>query len=260
VRKHALRWIVASGLLCAGSLAAAEPLQELQVRLAGLRDTQPIRLKVDIEMQHRGTAPLHLNDAKLRGTAIVRLDRQGIEVRERRREGDITQFSLWQEPKEGHVPLLDEESARQLADPVVMIEPLLAEGVRVSDEAVTWQDRPARLLVIRPRVPEELAEAKNSAGSDRPALAGDAKLWLDENGRPLALERSVELRLASPPGDDDRPVRHLPAGGRAPAGRRAARDILRDGAGAARAGREEVEGERLAVALTLRPAAPPVPR
>lgn len=194
MRKQALRWIVAAALLCSGRLAA-QPLDDVLNRLAGLRDTRPIKLEVKVEMEHRGTAPLHLNDAKLRGTAIVRLDHRGVEVRERRRVGDITQFSLWQEPKQGPIPLLDEESARQLADPVGMIEPLLREGELVSDEAVTWQERPARLLVIRPRVPEELATAP--AVGRRPPLVGDARVWLDENGTPLALERSLELRLAS---------------------------------------------------------------
>lgn len=196
MKRQALSWIVAAGLLCAGRVAA-DPLEDLRARLTGLRSSEPIRLEVDVEMEHRGTAPLHLNDAKLRGTAIVRLGRRGITVRERSRRGDITQFSLWQEPREGPIPLIDDDTARQLTDPAEMIEELLRDGVLVSDEAVTWQERPARLLVIRPEVPEELANARGSAKGDRPPFVGDAKIWLDENGTPLAMESSAELRLGT---------------------------------------------------------------
>jgi hypothetical protein len=56
---------------------------------------------------------------------------------------------------------------------------------------VTWQNQPARLLVIRPG---PLAAGDGPRESPE-RLVTEAKIWLDAGGSPLALERSMELRL-----------------------------------------------------------------
>ncbi len=48
-----------------GSALPAQPLDPLQVRLAALRNDQPIRLKVDVELTHRGEVAWQGQPARL---------------------------------------------------------------------------------------------------------------------------------------------------------------------------------------------------
>lgn len=200
MNKQALRWIVAGGLLISTQLAA-EPLEDLQVRLAGLSNDQPIRLEVDVELAHRGSAPLHLNKKKERGKAIVDYSSNGTVVTKDRSRGSSTRFSFWRSKKheETAEPLVSWEEAQNLANPAGMLSSLLNEVKVVNDEAVSWQGQPARLLVLQPA---ELAERQQVRNTSTESAGGgpflvEAKLWLDESGIPLALESSAELRLTA---------------------------------------------------------------
>ena len=196
----ALAWLVTGGLMVASALPA-QPLDPLQVRLAALRSDQPIRLKVDVELTHRGSAPLHLNGTKKKGRAIVVYGPHGPEVREQRWRGSSSRLSAWGESKvEVETPLLDPAEAGDLVDPAGMLALLLRGATVLSDEEVTWQNQPARLLVIRPdplaaERPDEARTAGGGPGDSPERFVTEAKIWLDAGGTPLALERSVELRL-----------------------------------------------------------------
>ena len=193
MNKQAFRWIVAGGLLISTQLAA-EPLEDLQVRLAGLQNNQPIRLQVDVELRHDGSAPLHLNKQKQRGKATIAFSPEGLTVmKERSRGSSSTWFSFWRSKKheETTEPMISFEEAQSLANPAGMLASLLSGSEVASEEAVDWNGQPARLLVLRPA---ELA-ADQQAGP-APLILG-AKLWLDESGVPLALESSAELRLTA---------------------------------------------------------------
>src|SRR5262249_42010478 len=94
---QALRMAVAGGLLIS-SVLAAEPLKDLQDKLASARSGQPIRVKVDVALEHQGKAPLHLNDVKEHGRVIVAAGPGGVEIREQKRIGNSTYLSLWRSP------------------------------------------------------------------------------------------------------------------------------------------------------------------
>jgi hypothetical protein len=189
---------VIGGLLVSNQLAA-EPLEDLQLRLASLHNDQPIRIQVDVEAKHRGTAPLHLNSTKEKGRAIVTYGPQGVEsIKERPLETSATWGSLWRSKKgeETTEPLISWEEARDLIDPAGMLVSLLDEVTLVSVETATWQGKPARLLVLRPlQLAANREGEKTSEGGGPAPLTTGARLWLDESGLPLALERSLELRL-----------------------------------------------------------------
>jgi hypothetical protein len=189
-------WLVTGGLMLASALPA-QPLDPLQVRLAALRSDQPIRLKVDVELTHRGSAPLHWNGTKKKGRAIVVYGPHGPEVREQRWRGSANRFSAWRQSKaEVETPLLDGAEAGDLVDPAGMLALLLRGATVLSDEEVTWQGQPARLLVIRPDplAAQRQDEAKTAEGNPE-RFVTEAKIWLDAGGSPLALERSAELRF-----------------------------------------------------------------
>lgn len=189
MKTQALRWILAGGLLVSSQLIA-EPLKDLQVRLASLHNDQPTRIKVDVEVEHRGSAPLHLNKDRKRGRAVIDYGPRGVRMIENRWMGRSSRFSFWSSAKndpETEAPMLDAVEALDLVDPARTMETLLDGATLLSDEIATWQEQPARLLVIR------LGPLAASA-KDEP-LDLQAKIWLDENGVPLALERSTDFRL-----------------------------------------------------------------
>ena len=189
-----LRWILAGGLLISSHLSA-QPLDDLQVRLAALRNEQPIRLKVEVELKHKGTAPLHLNSEKLKGTAVIVYGPNGVKVQKQKSRGQITQASIWRDAK-GRDPkeLVSEDEALALVNPGAALDLALNNATLLSDGMTTWQDRPARLLVLLPSEIEKV-QAEAPADGPLPPVFGETKIWLDESGTPLAMERSGQLLL-----------------------------------------------------------------
>jgi hypothetical protein len=202
VKKQALRWIVAGSLLISSPLAA-EPLEDLQMRLEGLRNDQPIRLRVEVELEHRGSAPLHLNSKKKRGRVIVAYSPDGTVVtRERSRGSSSTFLSLWRSKKPDETePLVSWDEAQYLAKPAEMLESVLSQVKVVSEEMVSWREQPARLLVLQSAelaANQQVRKASTASPENgQGPLFLEAKLWLDESGVPLALESSMELRLTA---------------------------------------------------------------
>lgn len=199
MKRQALSWILAGGVLVSGSLAA-EPLTDLRMRLAGLRSDQPVRLQVNVEVKHRGSAPLHLRKTRRRGKAVVDYGPTDVKkIRTRWEVGRSTRVSFWKKRTvEDEAPLLDDLMARNLADPAEMMDFLLDGATLLSDESGTWQGQPARLLVVRPHPSAAGLDEETAPEENGPSPFGfEVKIWLDESGDPLALERSAELRLGS---------------------------------------------------------------
>ncbi len=189
----ALAWTLAGGLLLAAS-AKAEPLDDLRTRLSALRSDQPIRLLVDVKLERRGSAPLHLRKTRLKGEATVVYGPDGVKSLEQKWLSSKTELSLWTSGKgnssEPH--LLDMEEAETLANPVETLDVILDGATLLQDRPVDWNGRPARLLVIRPAL-----FARPGAGPDDDAgpLSGEVSIWLDDSGDPLALERATEIGI-----------------------------------------------------------------
>lgn len=190
---HALGWTLAGGLLVS-SLVSAETINDLQTRLASMRNDQVTRMEVEVELRHRGSAPLHLNKEKKRGKAVIEAGPEGVKKITSRWHRSSTFASLWRNPRhEDEGPLLADTEALDLVNPAGMMEAFLSEATLLRDESVTWKGKPARLLVVRPALPG----GKEPAEGEPMPFATDAKVWLDENGVPLAMERGFELRLGS---------------------------------------------------------------
>lgn len=165
-----------------------------------MRNDQKTRIEVEIEYRHRGSAPLHLNKEKRRGVAVVEAGPKGVKKITSRWLGTSTRFSAWGKKKgENAEPLLNDTDALDLVNPAEMMEIFLNEATLLSDEKVTWQGQPARLLVVRPSLLEpKRKDGKEPGKGEEPEpkrYAIEAKVWLDENGAPLAMERGFEYRL-----------------------------------------------------------------
>jgi hypothetical protein len=186
--------VLAAGLSMSGA-ATAEPLQDLRSRLTALHSDQPIRIEVEVEFDHVGTAPLHLKTERRRGTADLRFGPKGVVKSTQRWHGGTTRASFWKSGRkvdESHTPLLDTEEAWVLVDPAGTLDLLLQGATLLDDQAVTWQERPARLVVIRPG-PLAGHHGKGSPVDGPRWLTQEAKIWLDESGDPLALERTMVI-------------------------------------------------------------------
>src|SRR4051812_50079569 len=128
---QALRMAVAGGLLIS-SVLAAEPLKDLQDKLASARSGQPIRVKVDVALEHQGKAPLHLNDVKEHGRVIVAAGPWGVEIREQKRIGSSTHLSLWRSPGktapgEAAGPVVGGEGGGEVGGAAGGVSPFLGE-------------------------------------------------------------------------------------------------------------------------------------
>jgi hypothetical protein len=185
---------LAGGLLLSAHLSA-QPINDLQNRLVSMRNDQKTRIEVEIEFRHRGSAPLHLNKEKRRGVAVVEAGPKGVKKITSHWQTTGARFSVWGKKKgENEASLLNDTDALTLVNPAGMMEAFLSEATLLSDEKVTWQGRPARLLVIRPAMLDDKAAAAKGETEPKPYTLG-AKVWLDENGVPLAMERDFELRF-----------------------------------------------------------------
>lgn len=177
-----------TGVILFAASGKAEPLDEVRARLSALQNDQPMRLYVDVTLEHRGSAPLHLNKNKRRGMATVQLGPKGVKVLEQKWFNDSTHFSLWRsKPDDSGVPLLGFEEALDLVDPTGALDLALSDAVVLEDRTVTWHEQTARLLVVRPA--QLVAHEENSP------LVSEVRLWLDPSGIPLAMERSSEFQL-----------------------------------------------------------------
>jgi hypothetical protein len=175
---------------------SAQPINDLQTRLVSMRNDQKTRIEVEIEYRHRGSAPLHLNKEKRRGVAVVEAGPKGVKKVTSRWLTTSAGFSAWGKKKsENEAPLLNDTDALTLVNPAEMMEVFLSEATLLSDEKVTWQGQPARLLVVRPVLLEPRKDGKAPEEDELKHHAIGAKVWLDDNGVPLAMERDFELRL-----------------------------------------------------------------
>lgn len=201
MKRQAWSGIVLGGLLVSGPLLfsgslAAEPLSDLRTRLATMRGNRPMRLEMDVELRHRGSAPLHLNKEKKRGGAAVHYGSGDVESVEQWWEGSRTRISLWKNGKEeSEMPLLNVEEAELLADPAGVLDSLLKDATLVTDEVSTWQGQPARLLVVRALAANRQAVPVKEGDPEPVTL--EVKIWLNDDGVPLAMERSGEIRLGA---------------------------------------------------------------
>ena len=77
MNRQALGWTLAGGLLMS-TLVSAQSINDLQTRVASMRNDQSTRIEVDVELRHRGTAPLHWNRTKKRGVSVIESGPEGV--------------------------------------------------------------------------------------------------------------------------------------------------------------------------------------
>ena len=179
--------------------ARAEPLAELGSRLAAWSSDAPLRVEVEVEQKHRGSAPLHLRRTKQIGGAVIEWGPRGVESLEQWWFGAGARLSIWERAQRRPVigeddRVLSDQEAAELADPAGSLGVLLEGATLLADEPSTWEGRAARRLTIQPA----MLAPRNAKGREREReepgpLELRLAVWLDEVGEPLAVERSVDF-------------------------------------------------------------------
>src|SRR5688572_20287894 len=178
---------------------SAEPLAALAARLEALRSDAPLRVEVEVEQKHRGSAPLHLRRTKQIGGAVIEWGPRGVESLEQWWFGAGARLSIWERAQRRPVideddRVLSDQEAAELADPAGSLGVLLEGATLLADEPSTWEGRAARRLTIQPA----MLAPRNAKGREREReepgpLELRLAVWLDEVGEPLAVERSVDF-------------------------------------------------------------------
>ncbi len=189
MKSRALGLWMAIGLLISNVLTA-EPLTDLRTRMAALRNTQPIRLKVEIEAKHLESASRRRSSAKYAGRTTIIYGPKGVKMR-----GGLStsssQASSWlgadEEPAGIEIPVLDMGEAKFLVDPANILYFLLWDATLLREEPADWQGQAARLLVL---VPTSFGEKAASSGAFW-RFSGEVKIWLSDRGLPLAMQHTM---------------------------------------------------------------------
>jgi hypothetical protein len=190
MKSRALGWLMASGLFISSSLTA-EPLNELRARLTAMRSVQPIRLQVDIELEHSDREGLVASRGKAKGKATVDYGPKGVKVHGSRWKGSFhsSSFGNQEEPERIAMPLLDKGEAELLVDPAGVMDFLLRDASLLREESTTWQGQVARRLVFLPTTVGEKAASSGAFWR----FSGEIELWLGDGGAPLAMRHTMRL-------------------------------------------------------------------
>jgi hypothetical protein len=180
----------------ASAQPSAQPLADLSARLAAWSSDAPLRVEVEVEQKHRGSAPLHLRRTKQVGGAVIEWGPRGVESLEQWWFGAGARVTIWERAQRRPVideddRVLSDQEASELADPAGTLGVLLQGATLLADEPSTWDGRAARRLTIRPATLNANERAPEREGPDPLELR--LAVWLDEAGEPLAVERSVDF-------------------------------------------------------------------
>jgi hypothetical protein len=183
------------GLMVASSLARADSLSDLRTALLTTNGRDPLSMAVTFEVSNRSSDDKSTAVAKV--TAHVEEGPTGLTIKWPREIMEVAVAEQVAQSKDRNVrtptrTAMDGLNATALNDYLHAGEQLLrvlGEATLLSEEAVTWQGHPARLLSLR--VTPALSEKDKKYVKE---IEMTVKIWLDAAGWPLAAEHSMHLR------------------------------------------------------------------
>ncbi len=186
-------------LLAAPLAARADALGDLRGTLRKLQSSQMLRARVDIKTRRSGGESG--NAKKATGDSHVLVEGGGQGLRLSWSADQITQSRQAEAAQRAHpdaarssVATLDALEANDALDLLDAAEPLrrgLEGAVVLEDKADSYKGKPARLLVIRLDLRLKEEGRKLLKESD-----ATLKLWLDQAGQPLGMDRDMSLRFS----------------------------------------------------------------
>lgn len=183
----------AIALLCIPALAQADALDDLRARLDAAPAAASIKARIE---RHSLRKVSEDEDERIfnerRGGLTVALDSRGLklqwplpQIAAARREAELRVKDDAAAPNLDSLSLLSAREAADLLDHAPVLKLLLNDATLLEERDESWQERPARLLLLRASEPPMDAETRKQLKSHE----GTLKIWLDPAGAPLALER-----------------------------------------------------------------------
>lgn len=187
-------------LLLAPTLLRADGLTDVRATLLKMPSDQPLRARVEIKTRNSGgESDKQKQQAEGISAVIVESGAQGLKLSWSPEQINQSRKAAWEKianPDAAKSDLatltaLDAGEALGLLDAADLLRRWLEKATLQEDRLDTFQRKQARLLVIRVDLPLNQEARKVLKTSD-----GVLKLWLDEDGVPIAADRVINLRFS----------------------------------------------------------------
>ena len=186
-------------LLLSPTLLFADGLSDVRTTLQKLQSDLPLRARVEIKSRHSGGESN--KQRQFGGDSIVAVESgaDGLKLIWSADEVRQSRKAAWAEvanpdaPKSdlGTLKALDAAQALNLLDAADSLRRGLERATLLEDKPDTHKGKPARLLVLRIDLGLDEEERKALKSSET-----YLKLWLDDDGVPLAMERDVQAKFS----------------------------------------------------------------
>ncbi|HEX4963651.1 MAG TPA: hypothetical protein VF173_22690 [Thermoanaerobaculia bacterium] len=179
--------------------AHADPLSDLRASLQKLAGEQPVKAQIVVKNTVKNHDEDQAQQRVEEGTVVAEDGPQGLRLSWAPQQIHEARKAEWQKAANPDAPVQHGSSlsvlgAKDAADLLDYAEPLrlLLEGAALVDNKVEPRNGKAgRLLVLRPR--DGLTASDKKSLKDREDVL---KVWLDETGLPVTLDRSVKLKFS----------------------------------------------------------------
>jgi hypothetical protein len=185
--------------LAAPALIYADGLSDVRATLQKLQSDQPLRARVEIKGRHSGGESAKQKQSEEINTVMVEDGPDGLKLSWSPEQIRQSRKAAWEEISNPDTPrsdlarlkALEGGQALNLLDAADALRRVLEKAVLREDKRENYQGKPARLLVFR--IDLGLDEEERKALKSSEAVL---KLWLDNDGVPLAMERDIQAKFS----------------------------------------------------------------
>lgn len=193
MQKFVLLFLAAPGLLY------ADGLSDVRATLQKLQSDQPLRARVEIKGWHSGGESQKQKQSQEINTVIVESGPDGLKLFWTPEQIKQSRKAAWEEIHNPDAPrsdlarlkAIEAGQALNLLDAADALRRVLEKAALLEDKRDNYLGKPARLLVLRIDLGLDEEERKALRSSD-----STLKLWLDNEGVPLAMERDVQAKFS----------------------------------------------------------------
>jgi hypothetical protein len=187
------------GLLIAPTLLCADGLSDVRATLQKLQSDQALRARVEIKTRRSGGESAKQKQSESISSVIVEEGLDGLKMGWSADQIKASRKAAWTEvinpdaPKSDLATLkaLEPAQALNLLDAADALRRALEKSELREDKRENYQTKPARVLVFRIELGLDEEERKALKSSET-----YLKLWLDDDGVPLAMERDVQAKFS----------------------------------------------------------------
>jgi hypothetical protein len=186
-------------LLLAPAFLFADGLTDVRATLQKLQSDQPLRARVEIKTRRSGGESSKQKQSDSVSSVIVESGGDGLKLSWSPDQIKASRKAAWAETANPDAPksdlatlkALEAGQALNLLDAADPLRRGLERATLLEDKPDKYKGKPARLLVIRIDIALDEEERKMLKSSE-----AIEKLWLDADGIPIAMDRSIDARFS----------------------------------------------------------------